>query len=304
MKIKKVLYRILQIGVVFVIFYFLFKSLFSNWSQIKEYSWNFHYPSLLISFVLAALSYSVLVGVWNGILKQSGYVISYSKMFKIWFISNLGRYIPGKVWQLLGMLYLLEKEKVPKSKGFTVAILAQVLSSMAGILVMLGFLRYDFYRKLFSESLWFLFVLLAFVLGVLVLIIYPRLLQKVINLVLGFFKKDKISLNYKPKNLLFYLLSYIGCWFLFGFCFLIFIRSITPAPFEIYFGVTGAFAGSVTIGFLAFFSPGGVGIREGVLVALLNAYFPLPVATLIALLSRVWITVVELMLFLIALSFK
>lgn len=289
---------------VLVIFYFLFKSLLSNWSQIKEYSWDFHYPSLLVSVVLVGIAYSVLVGVWKLILKQSGYVISYTKMFKIWFVSNLGRYIPGKVWQLLGMLYLLEREKVPKSKSFTVAILAQVLSSMAGILVMLGFLRYDLYRELFSQSLWFLFVLLAFVAGVVILIIYPQLLQKVINLGLGFLKKDKISMNYKPKNLLFYLLSYTGSWLLFGFCFLVFIRSITPAPFEMYFGVTGAFAGSVTIGFLAFFAPGGVGIREGVLVALLNAYFPLPVATLIALLSRIWITLVEVLLFLIAMIFK
>jgi hypothetical protein len=39
-------------------------------------------------------------------------------------------------------------------------------------------------------------------------------------------------------------------------------------------------------------------------VALLNAYFPLPVATLIALLSRVWITLVEVLLFLIAMTFK
>jgi uncharacterized membrane protein YbhN (UPF0104 family) len=294
----------LQIGVVSVIFYFLFKSLLSNWGQIKEYSWDFHYPSLLISIVLVGIAYSVLVGVWKVILKQSGYVISYTKMFKIWFVSNLGRYIPGKVWQLLGMLYLLEKEKVPKSKSFTVAILAQALSSMAGILVMLGFLRYDLYREFFSQSLWFLFVLLAFVAGVVILIIYPELLQKVINLGLGFLKKDKISINYKPKNLLFYLLFYTGSWLLFGFCFLFFIRSITPAPFGMYFGVTGAFAGSVTIGFLAFFAPGGVGIREGILVALLNAYFPLPVATLIALLSRVWITLVEVLLFLIAMTFK
>lgn len=291
-------------GVVLVIFYFLLKSLVSNWNQIKEYSWDFHYPLLLLSFVLVGLTYSVLAKIWKEILKQSGYVLSYSKMFKIWFISNLGRYIPGKVWQFLGMLYLLEKEDVPKSKSFSVAILAQSLSSMAGILIMLGFLKYDFYQRLFSQSLWFLFVLIAFIAGAIMLILYPALLQKVVNLGLGLFKKEKIILKYKRKNLLFYLLSYAGCWLLFGFCFLIFIKSIIPAPFNIYFGVTGAFAGSVTIGFLAFFTPGGLGVREGILVALLSSYFPLPVATLIALLSRLWMTLAELLLFFIALALK
>jgi len=301
---KKILYRVLQAGVVVIIFYFLLKNLFSNWGQIKQYSWDFNYPLLLLSFVLVSLSYSVLVKVWKEILRHSGSALSYSKMFKVWFISNLGRYVPGKVWLVLVMLYLLEKENVPKSKGFSVAILAQALSSMAGILVMIGFVKYEFYQKLFSQSLWFLFVLIAFVLGVIILIFYPGLLQRVINSGLRFFKKEKISLDYKPKNLLFYLLSYVGCWFLFGFCFLIFIKSITPAPFEIYFGVTGAFAGSVTIGFLAFFTPGGIGVREGLLVALLSPYFSAPVATLIALLSRLWVTLAELLLFLIALAIK
>jgi len=290
--------------VILVIFYFLIKSLSSNWSQIKEYNWDFNYPLLLASFVLAGLTYSVLAGVWKNILRQSGYVLSYSKMFKIWFISNLGRYIPGKVWQFLGMLYLLEKEKVPKSKSFSVAVLAQALSCMAGILVMIAFLRYDFYQNLLSQSPWFLLVLILFVAGVITLIFYPQALQGVINWGLKLLKKEKISLNYKPRNLLFYLLSYIGCWFLFGFCFLIFIKSIFPAPFNVYFGVTGAFAGSVTIGFLAFFTPGGIGVREGVLVALLSFYFPAPVATLIALLSRLWITLVEVLLFFIALVLK
>jgi uncharacterized membrane protein YbhN (UPF0104 family) len=293
-----------QAGVVLIIFYFLLENLFSNWSQIKEYSWDFHYPLLIFSFVLVGLTYSVLVKIWNQILKQSGSTVSYSKMFKIWFISNLGRYVPGKVWQFLGMLYLLEKEDVPKSKGFSVAILAQSLSSMAGILVALAFLKHDLYRSIFSQNLWFLFILVAFVAGVAILLFYPDLLQKLINLALGLFKKEKISLNYKPKNVLFYLLSYAGCWLLFGFCFLIFIKSIIPAPLEIYFGVTGAFAGSVTIGFLAFFTPGGIGVREGLLVALLSPYFSAPVATLIALLSRLWVTLAELLLLLIALAIK
>ncbi len=291
-------------GIVLIIFYFLFKSLVSNWSQIRQYSWDLDYPLLLLSFVLVGLTYSLLAKVWSQILKQSGSVVGYSKMFKIWFISNLGRYVPGKVWQFLGMLYLLEKENVPKSRSFSVAILAQALSSMAGILIMLGCVKYDFYRRLFSDSWWFSPVLIAFIAGVIILIFYPKLLQKVMNLGLGIFKKEKISLDYRPKNLLFYLLSYAGCWLLFGFCFLIFIKSIIPASFGIYFGVTGAFAGSVTIGFLAFFTPGGLGVREGILVALLSSYFPLPVATLIALLSRLWITLAELLLFFIALALK
>jgi uncharacterized membrane protein YbhN (UPF0104 family) len=68
--------------------------------------------------------------------------------------------------------------------------------------------------------------------------------------------------------------------------------------------LTGAFAFSLTIGFLAVFVPGGLGVREGILVLLLSLYFPLPVATLISIFSRLYISVVELGGFLVSWAIK
>lgn len=60
---------------------------------------------------------------------------------------------------------------------------------------------------------------------------------------------------------------------------------------------TGAFSGAMVLGFLAVIVPGGLGVREGVLVFLLSSSMPLPVTTLVALLYRLWFTLVEVVLF-------
>lgn len=225
-------------------------------------------------------------------------------MFRIWFISNLGRYLPGKVWSFLGMMYLLEKEGVAKIKGFSVAILAQALAVLAGLLMALLFLRDGYYQGFFAETPAMAVIILLLIVGIAVLVFYPKLLERIINLSLKILKKEKIVLDLKPQNMFFFLLMYFGSWFLFGFIFWVFIKSITPVSLDLYLSLTGAFAGSFSLGFLAFFAPGGIGVREGILVVLLSNFFPTPVAALIALSSRVWITLAEVLCSMVALALK
>jgi hypothetical protein len=79
---------------------------------------------------------------------------------------------------------------------------------------------------------------------------------------------------------------------------------MTQADFKMYPTLTGAYAFSLNIGFLAIFTPGGIGVREGVLVFLLSSIFPLPVSTLISLLSRLWMTLGEVLCFFIAMPLR
>jgi hypothetical protein len=57
----------------------------------------------------------------------------------------------------------------------------------------------------------------------------------------------------------------------------------------------GIFAGAWVLGFLSFLAPGGLGVREGILVYLLGFHLPSHVAIVVTLLSRLWVTAAELM---------
>jgi uncharacterized membrane protein YbhN (UPF0104 family) len=308
MKTKKLLIKSAQIVIILLIFYFLIRGLVSNWGQIKDFDWEFNYPLLIISFVLQIAALFWLVQIWRWILRHAGSTISYFGLFKVWFFANLGRYLPGKVWQFLGMVYMLEKRGVPTRNTLPTVVLAQTCSVMSGLLIAFVFLGVNLYTQFLSENPGLMVVVVLFFLGVISLACYPRMLQKLVNLGLGILKREKITLDIRSKDVIIYILCYSVSWLLFGLAFLVFIKAMTQASFAMYPGLTGAFAFAFNVGFLALFVPGGIGVREGILVLLLSSlfpvFFPVPVATLISLLARLWVTVAELLCFLIAVPLK
>lgn len=304
MKTKKLLIKSAQVIIILLIFYFLIKSLVANWTQVKDFDWRFNYPLLILSFMLQIAALFWLVQIWRWILRHTGSSVSYFKLFKVWFFANLGRYLPGKVWQFLGMIYMLEKRGVPKRNSFSTAILAQSFSVISGLFISVIFLGASLYSQFFSKNPALVIAGVIFGLAILVLVCYPKVLERTLNLGLKILKKEKISLDLTSKDVIIYVLCYSVSWLLFGLAFLIFVKSMAQASFTMYPSLTGAFAFSVNIGFLALFVPGGIGVREGILVLLLSSLFPLPVATLISLLARLWVTVAELLCFLIAVPLK
>ncbi len=304
MKTNKLLIRSAQIVIILLIFYFLIKGLVSNWGQVKDFDWEFNYPLLIISFVLQIAALFWLVQIWRWILRHTGSTISYFGLFKVWFFANLGRYLPGKVWQFLGMVYMLEKRGVPTRNSFSTAILAQSFSVISGLLIAFLFLGVNLYSQFFSKNPGLIAVMGLFGIFVLIIIFYPKLLARIINLTLGILKREKIHLDITSKDVIIYILAYSLSWLLFGLAFLVFIKAMAQASFGMYPSLTGAFAFAFNIGFLALFVPGGIGVREGILVLLLSSLFPVPIATLIALLARLWVTVAELLCFLISVPLK
>jgi len=304
MKIKKFLIRFAQVIIILLIFYFLLKSLISNWNQVKDFDWEFDYYLLTIAFALQILTFLWLLKIFKWILKKTGSSVSNRRLFKAWFISSLGKYLPGKVWQFLGMIFLLEKEGVPKKNTFSSMVLGQTLSVISGLFISVLFLGANLYSQFFSANPGLMAGFVALSLAILVLLCYPKVLEKVVNLGLGILKKEKITLDISVKEVIIYLLYYSLSWLLFGLAFWIFVKAMAQASFNMYTNLTGAFAFSLNIGFLALFAPGGIGVREGILVLLLEAYFPAPVAILISILSRLWISLAEFLCFLIALLLK
>jgi uncharacterized membrane protein YbhN (UPF0104 family) len=58
--------------------------------------------------------------------------------------------------------------------------------------------------------------------------------------------------------------------------------------------LTGALAISSTLGLIAIFAPSGLGVREGALVYLLSFMMATPVAVIISILTRIWMTLIEI----------
>jgi len=291
--IKQSAYRqIAKWIVVLAIFLFLGKMVWDNWSQVKDASFALSALPFILSTLIFAFSYFIQIGAWYLITLKLKIALSPHDTLKIWFYSQLGKYLPGKIWLFLSRFHFYESKGQSK-KVISVAIYLEVITMIvaAGLIFLAALILFKEIQSLYSGKT-FGWMLLAFLLAFVCL--HPRILERIINWTLVQFKRDPISLSISYHDVLFILFVCVISWVTGGIGFYLFVESVYPvAPPYILF-LTGALAISSTLGLIAIFSPSGLGVREGVLVYLLSYMMPGGVAVIISILTRIWMTLIEI----------
>src|ERR1019366_3671578 len=113
------------------------RAIVHDWDAFASLSATLHPDWWMIvasgGWVLA--SYVVLIETWRQIVTAWGGHLSWGGAARIWFISNLGRYIPGKVWQIGAMGVLAQEAGVSSVAAVGSALVVNVVNILAGFLV-------------------------------------------------------------------------------------------------------------------------------------------------------------------------
>ena len=279
---------------VFVIFIFVFlgRMVWKDWIQVKKASFSFTSFPFIISTFIFAFSYFIQIWAWYRITLKLEIALSLLETLKSWFYSQLGKYLPGKVWILLSRFTFYELRGKSK-KNIAIALYFETIT-----MIMAAFLIFFMTMILFKKiglfysggQLWFLILLVIFAF----ICLHPRFLQNLLNWILVQFKREPISLFISYSEILWILFICIVAWIVGGIGFYLFVDSIYPVPSTYIVFLTGALAISSTLGFIAVFAPSGLGIREGALIYLLSYIMPEAVAVIIAVLTRIWMTLIEI----------
>jgi len=283
--------RIVKIGVILIIFYFLGMNLRRNWGQVDFRQLHFNIRLLIASILFLWVHFLSSVLGWKLILDKLDVSLPFLKGIKIMFYSQLGKYLPGKIWTFTGRMYFCQKVGIPNSKTFISMVLELALTVLSGILIFLISLLLGSRFKMDINP--FLLVIVAVLI---ITMIHPKILVRLINFFLRWLKKEQIKIDLNFSQIFVLTAYYCIIWFCFGIAFYFLINSvtfITPSKIPI---ITGSFAISSTIGVMALFAPAGLGVREGILSLLLSNFFPLSLAILLSLLCRIWVSIGELVM--------
>ena len=287
---KQVLRWIIIIG----IFLFLGKMVWNNWSQVKDTPLTLKSFPFILSTLVFAFSYFIQIWAWYLITLKLKIALSPSETIKSWFYSQLGKYLPGKVWLLLGRFYLYESEGKSK-KTISIALYFETVTVVvaAGFIFLAALILFRDVGLFFSgRQFWGLILLFLFVLASISL--HPWFLQKILNWILIRLKKEPVSISISYPEIIFVLFFCILAWVVGGIGFYLFTDSIIPVSSKHILFLTGSLAFSSTLGLIAIFAPSGLGVREGALVYLLSYVMPGPVAVIISVLTRIWMTLIEI----------
>jgi hypothetical protein len=268
--------------------------LHKNWSTLQQYEWKFDILLFLLSLVILWIGISISIYLLKIILKKiAGFNIEYFQIFKIFNISSMGRYIPGKLWSIVGFFYLTDQYGISK-KQTTLAIIVNEVSNK-GSALLLG-LCYFIFSSALQKYLPIMAILLAFTL----VIIHPRILNNIINFGLRLLKKQPIEINFSYSTIFTFFLLYIIVWVICSFAFYIMVNSITKIGSINYLKFFTIFPFCWVAGYLVIFSPGGLGVREGIMIIMLSEFLSPEVALVIAVFQRIWNMMIEGINFLVS----
>jgi len=291
-KSSSLLKSILQWGGVVVIFFFLGRIVWENWSQVQGAAFSFRVVPLLLSTLIFVVSYFIQVWAWYLVTLRLEIALPLRETVATWFYSQLGKYLPGKVWLLLGRFYLYDSRGKSR-KAITVALYLEAVTLImaAGLVFLLSLL---FLKEVESFTLGIPLpgVILLFLLCLFSL--HPRVLEKIFNTVLVRLKREPFHIPISYPQILWILTVCVLSWVIGGVGFYVFVDSVWNISFEHILFLTGALAISSTVGLLALFAPSGLGVREGVLVYLLSSIMPGSVAVILSILTRLWMTLIEI----------
>ena len=300
---KKIIKNIFGWLIAGLIFYIIFKTKYDHRAELAEWKWRIDWSNAVLSIVTLMGAYVCGSQGWRAVIAGFGINIKLHESFRVVYLANLGRYIPGKVWQVVGMVGLAKEIKIPPPISLASFALVQGYALPAAFILIPLTLGLDALPKSMEVMRDILYIFMtATVLIFLFLFFKPDGLNWALNKVLKLFKQEPVQYRPSLKNRLEIFVWYLLNWTLFGISFHFFLRALLADSSLPFIYSTGAYITAYILGYIAFLSPAGLGIREGVLSAILAVKLGGPIAASIAIINRVWITIAEVIITLLAMG--
>ena len=287
---------LLQVGFTVLVTWFIFDRVGVDLASLRalESGALRPHPVLFLSSCLVLMvGYVWSASIWGRLVRDlGGPSLGLWTSVRVFMVANLGRYVPGKVWQISGLAYLAKREGVQPVVATGAAILGQGLAVLGAALVGLGVLLGA--NQLWGEIGW-VEAVVGFGGAVLIItvVVVPRLFHQVVGAWFRLTRTDPPVDGLGKGNMgLRWLILYVMNWGIYAASFWLLYLSF--GEWRTFLQVGPAFAAAYVAGYIAIFSPAGVGIREGVLVVLLQPIMAKEAAVVLAVIARLWTTGVEL----------
>lgn len=263
---------------------FLAMQVVNNWAGVRDYPWSFRPGYLLLSMVCVQCAYFVIARSWRTLLRAVDIRPSYSRAYWIFYISNLGRYIPGKIWQISAAAMIGNSIGLSGSMLAASMVINMLYFVTIGTLIVLasGPFPQPFDSSAYRILAWFFAGTLA------VVSLWPRPLIQVVDRLFSRLQlqPDKWRLTLQQQTAV--IIQTALAWILMSTGFALFVLSVTSTGDTAWWVLARSYVAAYVLGYVMLLAPGGIGVREGFLTLLLTPIVGVGPAAGLALLSRLW----------------
>jgi hypothetical protein len=246
---------------------------------------------VLLASLIWASGYVQMILLWSSSFPWWGSSLPWYKGLRVFFVTNLARYIPGAIWQFAGLAGMTMEAGGSPTAAAVGVILLQIVTLATGIMLTVSAAPRLLPLTAGLTSIEQL--LIAAFLVALLIVAFPHLLPRIRSLLERVLKRP-VPLPSPPRGqFALYVVRCAGNWLIYGFAFWLFSKALLGQGAPSMWVAITSYVASYLAGLIAVFAPGGIVVREGAIVGLLEPSIGVEAATILAIASRFWQIAIE-----------
>jgi uncharacterized membrane protein YbhN (UPF0104 family) len=225
---------------------------------------------------------------WRALLADLGSSLPLPAAIRVMFVGQLGKYVPGAVWAVAAQVELARDYAVPRRRSATASLVGMATTLVVGLVAAGVMLPLTSGHA--ARHYWWVLAITPFAVACL----YPKIIEFGLNLVLRVLRKPPLEELVSGAGMARALAWTTFGWLCFG-AHAWFLISVFAGKSPHVFALSlGAYALAWSVGFLIIVFPGGIGPREIAFIAVLAPVMSSASALVVALSSRVVMTIGDL----------
>ena len=287
----------LQAAFLVAVIWFAYGRIADQWAGAPTTRLDIRWSWIAAATALVLATYVLLIEVWVRHLRAWRVRLRFSQAARLWFVANLGRYIPGKVWGLGTMAVMARQLNVAPvaALGSSVTVMAIGMISGFAVVVATGGRVIDAVLARWAIDPPRGSVAAAALIALAALAATPLVLPRLVHAAARLGRRQVAVPDLSAPAVWLVAAGTALSWALYGVAFFWFARGVVGVAGGGVAGYIAVYTASYLLGLLALI-PGGIGVREGGLVLGLEALglATAPDALLLAVTSRIWLTILEI----------
>lgn len=298
MHVKKIVYKLVPIAFYALLVAFLVLYLRSiDLNKLSHVRVSLLY--VIIASVLSLFARFFSSGIWFVILRSLGADIAGAKtqLVYIYAKSWLGRYIPGTAPWILGKIYFASQHGISKNKLAVSSLLEGGIQIVVTLVIACGLLFFSSRIDVIGTNVKLAMAGIT-IAGVIVLV--PAIFNRVISFAYRLLRKKTLDVEHlvTHKTIVRGALLYAVLVVISGLSYFFISKSVySPLSYDSLLFVVGATSLAASVSMLAIFAPGGLGVRESILLVLLGLIMPKELALAVTVVSRLWSVIIDFLFF-------
>jgi glycosyltransferase 2 family protein len=249
--------------------------------QLRWYS-----VAAAVGAAIAGLFFMMLA--WRSLLADLGSPLGLRRSTTIMFVGQLGKYVPGMVWAFAAQIELAREHRIPRRRSASATIVTVAVTLATGLVV--AALTLPLASRDAAQHYWWVLACAPLILAGL----YPPLLGAALDQVLKLARRPPLERRISLPGLARCVVWSALGWACFGLHLWFLVAGVTGRGVAVLLLSVGAYALAWSVGFVLIIFPSGVGPRELALIAGLAPVMPRGSALVVAIVSRLVMTVGDL----------